>query len=392
MQGPSKTIALLALLAACLVAAVYIAMPFYTRSREERNRYRPNSDVLQMLQSTDVTSPTRTGQFPCVAGSLTDSGLQTQLTQCGSLGRDSGPVDRFEVDLRYGNFILRQSDLYLSDVFNVPLTRTYNSGDYLGLNRVHAFGRNTNHPYYIEPMGTRYPYTYQMLVLEDGDFVHFARVSQGTSYSDAVYQHTETSSRFDKAVTAWNGNGWTTWLTDGSLMVFPEAYGAKNTAQGAPVEMQDAVGDKLELLRDGERNLQEIRTPHKHSIKFQYDGQACITRAEDDKGNWAEYRYNIYDALTDVVSSSGRERHYSYDGDLMTQIQDEKGHVLLRNSYGDRRLVHQEFGNGQAYSYIYAPSPNRTYADSVKVTLPDGTTTQIEAASAVPEAVKHPPN
>jgi hypothetical protein len=37
--------------------------------------------------------------------------------------------------------------------------RGYNSGDYLFPNRVHAFGKNTNHPYDIAPVGTRFPYT-----------------------------------------------------------------------------------------------------------------------------------------------------------------------------------------------------------------------------------------
>jgi YD repeat-containing protein len=51
---------------------------------------------------------------------------------------------------------------------------------------------------------------------------------------------------------------------------------------GATVEMRDAKGNRLELKRDSQRNLQEIRTPHGHWIRFGYDDLSRITRAEDD--------------------------------------------------------------------------------------------------------------
>ena len=40
------------------------------------------------------------------------------------------------------------------------------------------------------------PYTYIDLVLEDGGRVHYSRISAGTAYADAVYQHTATPTRF----------------------------------------------------------------------------------------------------------------------------------------------------------------------------------------------------
>jgi YD repeat-containing protein len=108
----------------------------------------------------------------------------------------------------------------------------------------------------------------QMIALIDSDFVYFDRISKGTGYTDAVYQHTETSTRFYKATQAWNGNGWTTRFADGSEIRFPESYNAKNSAQGAPTEMRDAKGNRLELSRDPQRNLQQIKTPNGHWISF----------------------------------------------------------------------------------------------------------------------------
>jgi YD repeat-containing protein len=286
--------------------------------------------------TTTIAQPTWDGLVPCVCATLDRTGIKAQVGTYSVPSSDNRPVDRFEADLRYGSFILRQTDLYLDDVFQVPLTRTYASNDWISQNKQHAFGWNTNHPYDIAPLGTRNPYTYQLLALEDSNFVYFDRISKGTSYADFVSQHSETSTRFYGATTKWNGNGWTTRLTDGSEIQFPESYQAKNLAQGAPTEISDGNGNRLELKRDGRRNLQQILTPHGHWIKFQYDDQSRITRADDDAGNWTKYAYDVSGTLADVVLSSGRERHYSYDKLSMTKIFDENGNLLLRNWYDAR--------------------------------------------------------
>src|SRR6202166_2348021 len=320
--------------------------------------YDPNSYMEVHTQATlhpeyahiAAAPPKFDGSFPCVFASVTKRGVVPQFGKCAIPTEHTGSVDRFETDLRIGAFVLRQSDLYLNDVFEVPLTRSYNSRDWLGKNRVHAFGRNSSHPYDAAPLGSRNPYTYQMIALEDGDFLYFDRISKGTGYADAVFQHTETSTRFYKAVTAWNGNGWTTKLADGSEIRFPESYTSKNMAQGAPTEMIDAKGNHLELRRDPQRNLQEIKTPHGHWIRFNYDDLSRIKRAEDDAGHWAQYEYNSDGMLEAATLSSGRQRQYEYDGALMTRIINERGRVLLRNWYESGVLTRQQFENGAIYS------------------------------------------
>ncbi len=359
---------------------------------KEEGRVQMSDAVRQLLNRTDAPAPRLDGQFFCVAVSVGESSAHPRLEKCSMPAERSGPMDRFETDLRYGNFVLRQTDLYLKDVFEVPLTRTYNSNDYLQPNPIHAFGRHANHPFDIAPIGNRYPYTYQFLVLEDGDFFYFPRVSRGTGFADAVYQHTETSTGFYKAVETWNGDGWTLWRTDGTRIVFPEAYSAQSAAQGAAVEIRNSDGDKLQLIRDRSRSLQEIRTPHGRSIKFEYDNQSRIVRVEDDQGHWAEYAYDSNSMLADAKFSSGRARHYSYDGDLMIEASDEDRKVLVRNSYQNHWLVRQDFGNGQVFAYSYfPPDAHSSYAETVEVTLPGGGKTGVETGDAVPEARKHPP-
>jgi len=81
------------------------------------------------------------------------------------------------------------------DGFKVPLTRAYCSNEWVDQNPVHAFGRDSNHPFDVAPIGTRNPYTHQMIVLEDADFLYFDRISKGTGYADSVFQHSEISTR-----------------------------------------------------------------------------------------------------------------------------------------------------------------------------------------------------
>jgi hypothetical protein len=149
---------------------------------------------------------------------ILDSSAKPELGKCGAPGDRSGVIDRFEVDLRYGNFLVRQTDLSLSDTFDVPLARTYNSGDYIQANRSHAFGSNTNHSFDIAPweVATHIPTRCW--------FSRTATISFSTGFPREratqmrSFKHTEKSTRFYRAVTEWNGDGRATFLPDGTKM------------------------------------------------------------------------------------------------------------------------------------------------------------------------------
>jgi hypothetical protein len=349
-------------------------------SRSATVRPEDGAEVRPEDVAAATLPPRMDGTHPCVYASISGGSMATGLGRCATPTEHSGSVDRFEADFRYGAFVLRQSDLRLNDVFDVPLTRSYSTNDWVPANRVHAFGMFSNHPYDVSPVGSRRPYTYMMLVLEDGDYLYFKRISKGGGFADAVYMHTETSTRYYKAIIRWNGDGWTLRLADGEEARFPEAYNAKSAAQGAAYEVRNSAGDVLTLHRDAARNLQEIRTPHNHWIRLQYDDKLRITRAEDDAGTWVQYGYNG-EMLTSVSNSSGVHRQYEYEGLLMTAVLDEHGRTLVRNEYKSGILVGQVFGNGDSYRYDY-----KTYPDGVKVTLPDHSEREITVENSVPDS------
>jgi YD repeat-containing protein len=341
----------------------------------------------------NLPAPRMDGNFPCIFASVGKFGTP-QLGHCAiPLPMESSlPVDRYEVDLRYGSFILRQTDLMLKDAINVPLTRTYNSYDWMHPNPVHAFGRNANHLFDIAPVGSRNPYTFQFIVLGDGNWLYFDRISKGTGYADAVFEHAETSTSFYGAITRWDGKGWTTQLRNGGSIFFPESYNAKNMAQGAAWTITDKNANKVELVRDAKRDLQAVRAPRGGSITFKYDNQSRVVRAEDNAGHWATYQYNTAGMLTDVKLSSGVERHYTYAGYLMTSIRDERDRFLVQNFYGNafnEIMLDRQQTEAGTYSYRYELSPNRQYVIRVAVTFPDGSTKIVEPQNSVPAFIRN---
>jgi YD repeat-containing protein len=346
---------------------------------------------------TDVPASRWNGDFPCVYAVATTAPTP-QVGNCTTpapMSRASRtPVDRFETDLRRGKFILRQTDLSVSEAgFDIPLTRTYASDDWVPHNKSHAFGLNANHPYDIAPLGTRNPYTEQFLVLEDGDFLFFPRVSKGTGYSDAIYRQSETGSTFYKAIQRWDGDGWLMQLQDGSTIHFPESYSARNLAQGAATEMTDAAGNKIQLIRNPQRDLLQIQGPSGASIHLSYDNHDRIVRAEDDHGAWTTYAYDSAGFLAAVTHSDGSARYYFYEEGQMTFVRDEQNRLLLHNFYDARThwLQMQEFANGDVIQFRYEMSRNGAYATRATITIPGGTVKAMDTADSVSDVYRRLP-
>jgi YD repeat-containing protein len=333
---------------------------------------------VELLPFAD-SPPAWDGSYPYVViSSIPGSNpakFKTSILPLQPTVRHDSPVNDFLVNLQTGRFVLRQTDLFVPDVMPLSLTRTYVVWDY----HSRAFGVGGNHPYDIAPTGTRFPYTYQDLNLENGYQIHMPRVSKGTGYADAVFRHSDTSSEFYGAQDAWNGNGWTLTFRDGRKFYFPEAYYAKNLAQGAATEMADAQGHRIELKRDKVRNLQELISLSGRTIKFQYDGADRIVEAEDDAGHIRKYSYDRgghVETVSDGIRVLYRFeyapliREAGYDPWLLTAVLDGDWNVLLRNKYLWGRVSEQRLADGEVFRYEYQLKGRDVLQTTV--TLPSG--------------------
>lgn len=320
------------------------------------------SAKIELLPFTD-SPPAWDGSYPYVV--LSRDSRSAPSTYKGSVAfvvpsaRHDSAADEFDVDLHTGRFILRQTDLFVQDVMPLALTRTYIIWD----NHSRAFGVGGNHPYDIAPTGSRFPYTYMYLNLEDWYQVYMPRVSKGTGYADATFRHTETSSEFYGAMTAWNGNGWTLTFRDGRKVVFPDSYQAKTYAQGAPTEIEDGQGHRLVLKRGPTRNLKELDSPSGHLITFQYDSSDRVVEADDDAGHVRKYSYDgggHVDTVSDGAHVLYRFEYQrlmmdaGYDPWLLTAVMDGDWKLLLRNKYLWGRVSEQKLADGETYRYEYA--------------------------------------
>jgi YD repeat-containing protein len=332
---------------------------------------------VELLPFTD-SPPAWDGSQPwLVISPIAGSGpirFNTSISMVKPTVRHDAPVNEFVVNLRNGNLKLLQTDLFVPDVVPLTLTRTYHAWD----RDIRAFGVGMNHPYDICPTGTRFPYTYMDLNLEDGNVVYLPRISKGTGYADAVFRHDRSSSEFYGAQIAWNGNGWTMTFRDGRKIYFPEAYHARNFAQGAPIEMVDAEGHRIQLKRDKVRNLEELISPSGHTIRFKYDGDR-IVEAVDDAGHLRRYSYDQFERLIDVADGARVLYHFEYrsaasgansDPWLLSTVIDGDWNVLLRIKYVNERVSEQILADGEKYGYEYKLKGKEVLQTTV--TLPSG--------------------
>jgi YD repeat-containing protein len=338
----------------------------------------PHPVKIELLPFTD-SLPVWDGSYPYLEISQVDGSnpakFKTAISLIKPTVRHQSPVNEFAVDLHTGRFILRQADLFVPDVMPLSLTRTYIAWD----SHSRAFGIGANHPYDICPTGTRFPYTYMDLNLEDFYQVHMPRISKGTGYADAVFRHRETSSEFYGAQVAWNGDGWTLSFLDGRKFYFPEAYNAGSYAQGAATAMVDAQGNRIQLKRSQVRNLEELISPSGRKIAFSYDALNRITQAQDDAGNIRKYSYDSSGHLEAVADANDVLYRFEYeplmsdagfDPWLLTAVLDGKGNAIVRNKYLWGRVSEQHLGDGTILRYEY----KLTGRDVIQciVTLPTG--------------------
>ncbi|HEU4506847.1 MAG TPA: RHS repeat-associated core domain-containing protein [Pyrinomonadaceae bacterium] len=232
------------------------------------------------------------------------------------------------VDAATGLFVYHKTDLALADTMPISLRRTYRTRD----TQMRPFGIGTSHPYEMFLVGTTWPYTFAEVILPDGGRVRFERVSPGTTFTDAVYEHTSSPSVFYKSRIRWIGL-WELKLKDGRVYTFPDSEGQIVPQKAALVGMRDRHGNSLTLTRDSEGNLTRITSENGRWIELTYTGSR-ITKAKDNIGREVIYGYDASSRLTQVTGANGGITKYTYDtSSRLLTIEDARGIVYLTNEY-----------------------------------------------------------
>jgi YD repeat-containing protein len=348
-------------LAAVISLGYFGGVEFYLAHRPPREAkvvYKTEAELAKLVPVQD--------DYPCL--------LLTPTHKPGSAGRwttevrwclpslsNDADIEQYEVDLRSGMFVLRQTDLFIDDVMPLALTRTYRLWD----TGSRAFGIGANQPYDMFPYGPRFPYSNTNVLLPDGHSLYYNRISEGTSYADAVFEHTGTPPTvFDKSRIWWNKDHWDYSFQDGRLYQFPEAYRSKRGAEGALVAMRDGAGHEIKLARDAARNLVGLSSPGGHSICLGYDAANRIISATDDSGRALAYSYSDGGMLYEVQRSGRRLWRFSYDVNGMTEIRDSNDKALLRMGYSHGLTQTVQLANGPTFHVDYLFNSSRTVIEA----------------------------
>jgi YD repeat-containing protein len=316
------------------------------------------------------------GSYPCLRIKNQKTSppqvLNIALTKCAQEVYLDKEVDEFEVDLR-GNLITRTTDLYVPGPSALAITRCYRTWDHAS----RSFGQHTAFSWDMFPVGSRQPYTYLEIIPCDGNPLRYDRISKGTGYADAVYEHRTTNTVFLGSRISWNGNGWDLRLRDGSLYIFPESYHGKRGVDGALIELRDPNSQKVTMQRDERRNLQKISTPNQRWIKFEHDTADRIMTAQDDQGRKVTYLYDHGGRLAEIRGLRSVTR-YRYGNIYMTAVE-QNGRQLAEFDYHRGRVSRVTLADRGTYRFRYQfdPVKSERVVRSL-VTAPDGSESPVE--------------
>jgi RHS repeat-associated protein len=242
----------------------------------------------------------------------------------------SDPNDGDPVNTATGLFVLTKTDAHLPDVIPIRFNRIYRQND----SAVRPFGIGSSDNYELLLLGNTNPWTFMDMVLPDGGRVHYTRVSSGTGYADAVYEHTATPTRYYKSRIAWNGTAWDLTFKNGTVYTFPNSNGQTAPSNAALVGVRDRHGNKLNIARDTNGHLLKLVSTHGRSLTFTSDTLGRITQMTDHIGRTTQYAYDTSGRLTTVTDPDAGTTQYTYDGsNRMLTLRDRRNIIFLTNEY-----------------------------------------------------------
>ncbi len=275
--------------------------------------------------------------------------------ECCDANNEGNPINLFT-----GLKVETVTDLTLSDVIPLTLTRTYRPRDTIS----RAFGLGASHSYDWFFVGSTNPYTYIDLILPDGGRIHFDRISPGTDNVSAVYEHTATGTRFYKARITWNSAyGWDLTLKDGTLYAFKDGFNATRPGQGGLIKIVDRNGNIVTITRDSQGNVTQAASgtsPNGRWISFTYDTSNRITQARDSIGRTVNYTYDTGGRLWKVTDAGGGVTEYTYDASnrVLTK-KDPRGNIVYTLQYDSTGKVTREtLADGAVYQFSYTLDGN----------------------------------
>jgi hypothetical protein len=297
--------------------------------------------------------PGYSGLPPCFfipPGAVDQSVLSGSVADCLLLVPDGKDLNLFEVTFA-GDFVPIKTDLSVTDVIPLAFTRSYRPLNDK-MRHFHYFITDVYDPYLY---GDQFPYTYAVWSLPDGLDVYYRRVSQGSGYADAIFEHSEPTTTFGGSRIGWNGDGWDLTMKDGTTYLSPEAYRTLRPKLGSLSAIFDESGNEVRVLRNSVGDLTQIKSPNGSWIRFSYDNKGRIAQVVSSATGWVKYLYDSEDRLVSVGYSTGQTIKYSFDSaNRMVTVEDSRPQFRLANKYDSAgRIMEVSTDPGGLYKFRY---------------------------------------
>ena len=193
------------------------------------------------------------------------------------------------------------------------------------------------------------------LIKEDGGRIRFDRTTPGSSYVNAMLQHTETATEFYGARLGWVGHRWALRLWNGTLAVF-RGCGPDGIACSL-VSLRNPNGKVVRFNRNARGILLSVEAGTQRLI-FEYDNQNRIVRASHEKHD-ALYSYDRLGRL-ERATVDGISRSYTYGSrDEMLAVH-EPGRSIANTYDANLRVTQQvvrrpgRADSTQTFEYVVA--------------------------------------
>jgi hypothetical protein len=270
-------------------------------------------------------------------------------------------LDADPFDVSTGVYSRASTDVFVPDSIPINFARTQRTGD--DRSRSFGFGGMTSYDMFI--IGDTEKFTWVALVMPDGAWARFTRISPGTSY-DGAFEDQNDPGEWHGAQVSWNHAGhWDVRMANGTLFTVLGCNSNSKPGQCAVTAIQNAVGERLNIQRDREGNILRITSPHGRFVDVNTDSEGRITHVVSDDGRWVDYVYDEKGCLARTINWHRDVQIFQYDDRRNMVYVSEKGsdkegpyHFTIRNRYDDQnRFAGQVISTGQISSVSYETYP-----------------------------------
>jgi RHS repeat-associated protein len=262
------------------------------------------------------------------------------------------------VDTATGFFYLDKTDMVLSAILPIAITRTYRTQ----LTNAGPFGIGTSWPYdiFLEPPPNSSPDT--LILFTPGNRQDlFSRQANGS------FVNTSSPALRGVVVTVAAGIR-SLRFKDGSLWRFDSA--------GKLISQADRRGNTVTLTRDPQGRVTQIREPAGRALTISYTGSNLrIDIIRDPIGREMRYGYDASGRLSSVTVPAGGITRYVYDAaNRMVSVTDPRNITFLANEYdGAGRVIRQTQADGGVWTFAYTTTGD--FISQTAVADPKGNTT-----------------